>query len=213
MTIVHGVRLRAAAAAGLLAILAGCGAAMSAPPTAGAGGPEARPGPGVAPPAGTTGGVASGPGDMPLGGTGEPWEQPIDDAVPDAGGGPGPGLQAEAEGGEGGWAAGSLTEATVFGGLTRGDVRDAMRGGRGSVRRCYEQALVEGADLGGRVTVRFFVNPDGSVQRAETTENTTGSETLARCLVDAVRRIGFPRADGVTGVTYPFHVDFADGGD
>ncbi|MDI7268116.1 MAG: AgmX/PglI C-terminal domain-containing protein, partial [Myxococcota bacterium] len=97
-----------------------------------------------------------------------------------------------------------LGEATTFGGLSKEVIRRIVTQHRGRIRHCYEAALRTAPEIEGRVTVKFTIAPQGNVQAAEESGNTTGDSGLAQCIVNVVRRMNFPQADGITGCTYPF---------
>ncbi|MEM9070478.1 MAG: AgmX/PglI C-terminal domain-containing protein [Myxococcota bacterium] len=92
---------------------------------------------------------------------------------------------------------------TTRGGLSREQVQRVVRRHKPEVRFCYEQALVSRPDLAGRVSVRFVVQPTGTVSVAVPASNEVGPR-VARCVTDAVSRWNFPQTQGVTAVTYPF---------
>ncbi|MAT28992.1 MAG: hypothetical protein CMN29_29210 [Sandaracinus sp.] len=94
--------------------------------------------------------------------------------------------------------------ATTVGGLTRGAIRRTVRRHQPEVRFCYEQALTQRPDLEGRVTVRFVVDPEGTVRTAVAQPTEGMSSRVGDCVGQAVRRWSFPSSPGVTSVTYPF---------
>jgi TonB family protein len=97
-----------------------------------------------------------------------------------------------------------LGDATTFGGLSKEVIRRIVQQHRGRIRHCYEAALRTNPDISGRVTVKFVISPQGNVQSAEGSGNTTGDDGLEACVVNVVKRMSFPQADGVTSCMYPF---------
>jgi hypothetical protein len=96
-------------------------------------------------------------------------------------------------------------DADVIGnGLTREDVRRTVRNHISEVRFCYEQQLQGRPDLEGRVAVQFVVQPTGTVSVATVATATPGTDRVASCVSQAVRRWHFPSSNGITAVTYPF---------
>jgi len=81
-------------------------------------------------------------------------------------------------------------------------IRRQLRG----VQRCYEGFLRTQPDLGGKVTVRFTLVEAGRNTHARATENTTGHEGLAQCVLNAITEIHFERypTGGAVEFSYPF---------
>lgn len=100
---------------------------------------------------------------------------------------------------------------------TREVVRRAMRRRATLMRDCYEHHLQSCA---GRWSVRFVIRADGTVERAGVIDfdeygvpSATTNPAFERCLVDAFCAMCFPPIEaGSTTVTYPLHVDCAEGG-
>ena len=83
-----------------------------------------------------------------------------------------------------------------------GSVSKVVRRFSGQVKYCYEAQLKTNPSLSGRVEVAWTVR-DGRVSDATLFSNTTGNDTLGKCIVSKVKRWRFP--DGVEGdVVYPF---------
>lgn len=61
---------------------------------------------------------------------------------------------------------------------------------------CQEKALANGRAAAGRLTVRWVVLPDGSVNGAEVQSSTLKDEVLEACVLDAVRGLRFPPRTG-----------------
>lgn len=84
-----------------------------------------------------------------------------------------------------------------------------LRSRQAAVRRCYERELRNNPTLGGRVVVRFSVQPTGTISNVTTTENTTGSAAVAACVTSVVRGIRFTEGPDGGSVTYTFPFVFA----
>ncbi|MFZ5442661.1 MAG: TonB family protein [Myxococcota bacterium] len=84
-------------------------------------------------------------------------------------------------------------------------IRKVIASHRDQIRYCYELALQQAPSLAGKVSVKFLVNPAGSVVAAQVEQNTTNAP-LGECLVSRVRSWQFPAARLGAGysVTYPF---------
>lgn len=76
----------------------------------------------------------------------------------------------------------------------------------GAIRACYEIELRRTPTLAGRVLVAFAVQPTGSVSGVHAVENSTGSDALAACATNTVRRFRFPT--GPTGGNAQFQFPF-----
>lgn len=89
--------------------------------------------------------------------------------------------------------------------VVAGTIRRRIR----AIQRCYERELRNNPTLSGRVLVRFTIVPAGTISSATATENTTGSDAVARCVVSTIRRFRFnPGPDGGS-VTYAYPFVFA----
>lgn len=71
-------------------------------------------------------------------------------------------------------------------------------------RRCYERGLATDGALEGRVVVKFVIEKLGSVVQAEDGGSDFRDPNVVRCVVDVIRTISFPRAEGsFVTVVYP----------
>ena len=87
-------------------------------------------------------------------------------------------------------------EAPAEEGLTRDDVRATIRRYRSQVARCNDGE-------GGRYSIRFTVQPSGSVTNVRAEE----SNDVSQCIVGVVRDMSFPEFSGnAVPVTYPFNL-------
>lgn len=93
----------------------------------------------------------------------------------------------------------------VLGTLPRRAIHRVIRRRMGDLRECYDRQLLVNPELGGKVTVRFVIAPDGSVQEAGIKASTMGSEPVETCVTDAFRTYRFPEPKGgIVIVSYPF---------
>ena len=76
-------------------------------------------------------------------------------------------------------------------------------------RVCYERALAKDPQLEGKVTVRFTIQRDGSVTDLAVVESQL-PETATSCIVDAYRKLVFPKPFGGT-VTVVYPILFSPG--
>lgn len=74
-----------------------------------------------------------------------------------------------------------------------------------SVKDCYERELKRNPQLAGKVAIAFTIEESGRVSEAEVETNTMGSDTVASCIAERIKRWVFPKPKGgsVT-VSYPF---------
>ena len=74
------------------------------------------------------------------------------------------------------------------------------------IQGCYERELGRSPDLEGRVTVDLDVMPAGNVAHVTAVMNSTGSATLARCVVDHLKHLRLREgpADGPASFSFPF---------
>lgn len=98
--------------------------------------------------------------------------------------------------------------AATRGCLDKEMIRQVVRRHLNEVRYCYQKELQSYPDgLDGRVTVRFEIQPAGTVSSSSVTATTLNVPSIESCLEAAARRWRFPRAPtgGVTVVSYPFY--------
>lgn len=94
----------------------------------------------------------------------------------------------------------------VSGGLTKEDIRKALRDNQRAIRNCYERALLSKSHLEGRLGLRWKINPSGGVDSISIQSTTVGMPSLENCVLEVVRKIIFPQAPNKmpTTVIYPF---------
>ncbi len=85
-------------------------------------------------------------------------------------------------------------------------VRDRIRRDLPRINRCYESARRYQPALEGKVSVRFAVALSGDVQGVRVVENTTGNDSVERCVARVVSQLNFPRrrSGKVARFTFPF---------
>lgn len=94
----------------------------------------------------------------------------------------------------------------VRGSLSKEHIRAVIRAGLGEVRGCYDRALEVWPSAAGRVVVTFLIAPNGTVTRAEVTQNQTNVTEIGCCIASKVRSWVFskPEGGGIVIVSYPF---------
>lgn len=80
-----------------------------------------------------------------------------------------------------------------------------LRPRMGAIQRCYENEINHGdPDLGGRLTLVMDVMPIGALSHVHVEDDTTGSQRLAQCAVNAVRSVRVdPGPQASVEVRYP----------
>jgi len=94
-------------------------------------------------------------------------------------------------------------------------IQDTVKANRQPVRDCYDKGRKEIGDLKGTMTIKFTLDPDGKVKKAELVleRSDIKAPAVVSCAIDAIKKIKFPPSSrGMeTTVDYPF--DFKpDGG-
>ncbi len=101
---------------------------------------------------------------------------------------------------------------SVSGRLPPEVIQRIVRQNFGRIRKCYEDGLRTSSTMAGRVTVRFVIEPDGSVVDSAGTTDGTLTPVVGRCVANAMKLLSFPPPEGgkVT-ITYPFQLSPAEG--
>jgi TonB family protein len=94
-------------------------------------------------------------------------------------------------------------------------IQETVKANRQPVRDCYDKGRKEIGDLKGTMTIKFTLDPDGKVKKAELVleRSDIKAPSVVTCAIDAIKKIKFPPSSrGMeTTVDYPF--DFKpDGG-
>jgi hypothetical protein len=89
-------------------------------------------------------------------------------------------------------------EAQAAGPIDKDTLRSFLQAHAGEIQKCYEQALAEDKLLGGKVTLRWTVQPDGSVVDASVDEagTTLRNRKVHDCMLARVVHWKFPRPEG-----------------
>ena len=78
---------------------------------------------------------------------------------------------------------------------------------------CFERAGDARRYLSGQVVLRFVVEASGSVSDIHVIKNELGNYPVERCLVDAGRRIAFPRPEGNRRTDFEYSLRFRSTGE
>lgn len=85
---------------------------------------------------------------------------------------------------------------SVTGSMPSEVVQRLVRRNAGRYRLCYEEGLQRNPSLQGRVTVRFVIGRDGSVQTAQSSSSDLPDYAVVQCAIAATRSIAFPQPTG-----------------
>jgi hypothetical protein len=90
--------------------------------------------------------------------------------------------------------------------LTREEIRVVVRAKMPFVRACFDAGLSREPGIGGRITLRFTIGPEGRVDAVEIVEDELGEPSVATCLAESITTWQFPRPRGGRSITiaYPF---------
>ena len=88
------------------------------------------------------------------------------------------------------------------------DIRAVVAGNRDAFRACYDRSLKTHPGIKGTFTLKFVVNPDGSVKTAEgdVTKSEIHAPDLESCAVGVLKGLKFPpsKKGMESTVSYPF---------
>jgi len=102
---------------------------------------------------------------------------------------------------------GRLTsEAIILGSLDKSLIDQVIKRHMNQIRYCYQRELTKKPDLGGKVTVKFVIAPNGHVSKASIKSSSLGDKTVEKCVTDRFMRFIFPKpkGGGIVIVSYPF---------
>lgn len=100
---------------------------------------------------------------------------------------------------------GSLGEGMGIGSVDKAAVAKVFMSRKTAIRYCYETVLRTAPDTDGKVTIQFTIGPAGRVTSVDVTQNSTGSDELANCIVAKVKGWVFPKPEnGSVTFAYPF---------
>lgn len=98
-----------------------------------------------------------------------------------------------------------IQDGTSKGFCKQSQIASVVRRRAGAIRACYEQRLQVAKDLKGKLTVRWTIQLDGSVEGVAAVANTLGDSATANCIYRNLRRMRFQKPDGgICVVQWPF---------
>jgi len=100
---------------------------------------------------------------------------------------------------------GSLGSEGGLGKIDNGAVAAVFGRRKGAIKACYEKELRRNPSLNGRITLRFTIGTSGRITSINASQNTTGDEAIASCIISKVQDWKFdPPTGGAVTFTYPF---------
>jgi hypothetical protein len=90
-------------------------------------------------------------------------------------------------------------------------IQRTVRSHFGEYRACYETGLRRHPNLGGKVSIRFVIDPRGGVSEADDAGSTLPDPQTVACILDAFRQLSFPAPEGgIVTVVYPINFNAGD---
>jgi len=100
---------------------------------------------------------------------------------------------------------GSLGAEGGIGKIDNASVASVFGRRKGAIKACYERELRRNPGLNGRITLRFTIGTSGRITSINASQNTTGDEAIASCIISKVQDWKFdPPTGGAVTFTYPF---------
>ena len=96
------------------------------------------------------------------------------------------------------------SDVRVMGSIDRSLISKQVNRHMAQIRYCYERELQRDPSLSGKVTVRFVIDKDGSVSKANIQTSSLGSKKVENCVKDRFLKFKFPVLNGIVIVKYPF---------
>ena len=98
----------------------------------------------------------------------------------------------------------TFTGKQVRGRLAPEQIRSVVVDNLDVFRRCYEDARRVTPKLQGKVTVKFEIDPDGTVTRSADARSDLPDDSVVQCVIGAYRTLRFPKPDrGIVTVYFP----------
>ena len=93
-----------------------------------------------------------------------------------------------------------------IGELSRDEIAKVVRANLRGIQSCYEKNLLKNPALSGKIVLKWVIDENGSVSKAEIVSDGLHNSKVGACLLTEARKWKFPhpRGGGVVTVTYPF---------
>ena len=100
---------------------------------------------------------------------------------------------------------GTGTASGDFGGLTKEEIDKVVKSRAGLIKACYQKELDKQKGLGGKLVIKFSIDPGGTVTKAapDNGKSTLTNAAVSDCVVRQILKLKFP-AKGGGVVNYPF---------
>mgnify|MGYP002632666945 CR=1 FL=1 len=100
----------------------------------------------------------------------------------------------------------AMQDPIVLGSLDRSAIDRVIKQHLAQIRYCYQKELQKDPALAGRLEIKFVIDADGAVSRAEVKLSTLGNEVVEQCILSRILRMRFPApaGGGIVVVSYPF---------
>ncbi len=94
----------------------------------------------------------------------------------------------------------------VSGGHDARTIQKIVRQHTGEIKACYERELVKVKGLNGKITMQWFISPDGSVMKVFVKETTMHNKAVESCLTNSIQHWRFASLKGgsMSSIVYPF---------
>jgi len=94
----------------------------------------------------------------------------------------------------------------IMGALPKEVIQKVIADSKNKVRYCYEKALTRQPNLEGRIDLKFIINANGKVVKAQVESSTLGNVEVEKCILRAIKAMRFPKpaGGGIVEVRYPF---------
>lgn len=98
-----------------------------------------------------------------------------------------------------------LGSSSASGFCKKSNIESVVRRRAGAIRACYEQRLQVNKDLKGKLTVRWTINTEGTVDSASASSDTIGDGATTNCVLRYIRIMRFEKPEGgICVVQWPF---------
>jgi len=98
-----------------------------------------------------------------------------------------------------------LGQPNAQGDLDKAEIRKVVKNAKQLITNCYEKQLATSPNLGGTISVQFFIKPDGTVPNAAA----SGVDPeVSTCVANVVKGLTFPKPNGGAGVQVNYPITF-----
>ena len=105
-------------------------------------------------------------------------------------------------------AAASPTDAPLTGTITQDEVMNQVGRSSDLFNRCYSLGAGASKSWRAKVTVKATVGPTGNVGAVDVVSSNAKNAKVDACVVDAFKKLQFPRAKGAGATTFTFPLSF-----